>query len=101
MPCLSKIFESVLLNQLCEYFDRNDLLTQHQYGFRKNHSTEFAAMEIIDREANLLELEKIPFNLYIDLSKAFDVLNHNILLSNLEFYGLNEITIKHGLYPGY
>ena len=76
LPCVSKIFERVLFNQLYEYFDRNDLLTQHQYGFRKNHSTEFAAMELIDRVANLLELGKIPFNLYIDLSKAFDVLKH-------------------------
>ena len=67
---------------------------QHQYGFRKNHSTEFASMELIDRVANLLEFGKIPFNLYIDLSKAFDVLNHDILLSKLEFYGLNELTIK-------
>ena len=49
---------------------------------------------LIDRVANLLELGKIPFNLYIDLSKAFDVLNHDILLSKLEFYGLNELTIK-------
>ena len=94
LPCVSKIFERVLFNQLYEYFDRNDLLTQHQYRFRKNHSTEFAAMELIDRVANLLELGKIPFNLYIDLSKAFDVLNHDILLSKLEFYGLNELTIK-------
>ena len=94
LPCVSKIFERVLFNQLYEYFYRNYLLTQHQYGFRKNHSTEFAAMELIDRVANLLELGKIPFNLYIDLSKAFDVLNHDILLSKLEFYGLNELTIK-------
>ena len=94
LPCVSKIFEKVLFNQLYEYFERNDLLTQHQYGFRKNHSTEFAAMELIDRVANLLELGKIPFNLYIDLSKAFDVLNHDILLSKLEFYGINELTIK-------
>ena len=85
LPCVSKIFERVLFNQLYEYFERNDLLTQHQYGFRKNHSTEFAAMELSDRVANLLELGKIPFNLYIDLSKAFDVLNHDILLSKLEF----------------
>ena len=94
MPCVSKIFERVLFNQLYEYFDRNDLLTQHQYGFRKNHSTEFAAMELIDRVANLLKLGQISFNLYIVLSKAFDVLNHDILLSKLEFYGLNELTIK-------
>ena len=94
LPCVSKTFERVLFNQLYEYFDRNDLLTQHQYRFRKNHSTEFAAMELIDQVANHLELGKILFNLYIDLSKAFDVLNHDILLSKLEFYGLNELTIK-------
>ena len=88
LPCVSKIFEMVLFNQLYEYFDRNDLLTQHQYGFCKNHSTEFAAMELIDRVAIFLELGKIPFNLYIDLSRAFDVLNHDILLSKLKFYGL-------------
>ena len=46
LPCLSKIFERVLFNQLYEYFERNNILTQ--YGFRKNHSTEFAAMELID-----------------------------------------------------
>ena len=93
LPCVSKIFERVLFNQLYEYFERNYLLT-HQYGFCKNHSTEFAAMELIDRVANLLELGKIPFNLYIDHSKAFNVLSHDILLSKLEFYGLNELTIK-------
>ena len=51
-------------------------------------------MELIDRVTKFLELGKIPFNLYIDLSKTFDVLNHNILLSKLEFYGLSKFTIK-------
>ena len=65
------------------------MLTQRQYGFCKNHNTEFAAIELLDRVTKLLELEKNLFNLYIDLSKAFDVLNHDILLSKLEFYGLS------------
>ena len=51
-------------------------------------------MKLIDRVTKLLELGKIPFNLYIDLSKAFAVLYHDILLSKLEFYGLSESTIK-------
>ena len=51
-------------------------------------------MELIDLVTKLLELVKIPFNLYIDLSKTFDVLNHDILLSKLEFYGLSEFAIK-------
>ena len=90
LSCLSKIFERVLFNQLYEYFERNDILTQRQYGFCKNPSTEFAAMELIDRVTKLLELRKIPFNLYIDLSKAFHFLDHDIL-SKLEFYGLSEL----------
>ena len=91
MPCVSKIFERVLFNQLYQYFDRNDILTQHQYGFFKNHSTEFAAMKLIDRVARLLELGKILFNSYNDLSKACDVLSHDIRIA---FYGLNVLTIK-------
>ena len=70
LPCLSKIFKRVLFNQLYEYFERNNILTQRQYGFRKNHYTEFAAVELIDLVTKILELGKIPFNLYIDLSKA-------------------------------
>ena len=60
LPCVSQIFERVLFNQLYEYFERNDLLTQHQYRFHKNHSTEFAAMELIDRVANFFRIRKDP-----------------------------------------
>ena len=51
-------------------------------------------MELIDPVANLLVLGNTTFNLYVDLPKAFDVLNYEILLSKLEFYGLSELTIQ-------
>ena len=90
LPSISKVFERVMINQIYNYFCTNSLLTPSQHGFRKNHSTELAAVELIDRVTRLLENNETPFNIYIDLSKAFDTLNHNILLSKLKFYGLSN-----------
>ena len=54
-----------------------------EYGFKKNSSTELAALELLDRVLDQLDKYKIPINFYIDLSKAFDSLRHDILLDNL------------------
>ena len=89
LPSVSKVFEKVIYNQIYEYFTDKKLLYNSQYGFRKNHSTEYAAMELIDRVIKEMDLYKIPINIYLDLSKAFDTLDHNILLSKLSFYGIN------------
>ena len=93
LPAISKVFEGIIFSQLYSYFSANDLFTSSQYGFRKNHSTELAAIELIDRITNLLEHKKTPFNIYIDLSKAFDTLDHRILLSKLQFYGVNNVSL--------
>ena len=65
LPTISKVFEGIIFNQLYSYFSANALFTSSQYGFRKNHSTEPAAIELIDRITNLLEHKKTPFNIYI------------------------------------
>ena len=74
-------------DQLHEYFTQHKLYYDSQYGFRPKHSTEFAALEIVDRIATKLDQNEIPQNIYLDLSKAFDTLNHNILLCKLNYYG--------------
>ena len=88
LPAISKIFEKVMFNQLHAHFEVNKLYYNSQYGFRRNNSTEFAALELIDRI--LLDMDKgeIPFAIFIDLSKAFDTLDHITLMHKLSYYGV-------------
>ena len=81
-------------NQMYEYFNNNNLLAEQQYGFRKLHSTEYAAVKLLDHVSKQMESGHIPCNLYIDLSKAFDTLSHDILLHKLKYYGFSGIELK-------
>ena len=94
LPVVSKIIENVMHTQLTDYFTLNKLFTSQQYGYRENRSTELAALELMDRNLDNMNRNLTPVNVYIDLSKAFDCLDHNILLSKLKFYGLNDNAIK-------
>ena len=84
----SKVFERIVFNQLYKYLDDNNLLFDSQYGFRKHHSTELAAVELIDRIYETMDQGDIPISIFLDLSKVFDTLDHSILLNKLEYYGV-------------
>ena len=65
-----------MFDQLYEHFRSNSLFYESQYGFKKNHSTELAALEIVDRIIQALDLGNILINIYLDLSKAFEQYTH-------------------------
>ena len=86
LPSLSKVFERVIFNQIHEYFNLRNLYYGNQYGFRKGHSTELAILEVIDKVTLSLDIGDTSINIYLDLSKAFDTLNHDILLQKLKHW---------------
>ena len=88
LPAISKIIEKVIYQQIYSFFQRNELFYGSQYGFRTNHSTEHAALELADRILYYLDHNETPLSIFLDLSKAFDTLDHNILLNKLKHYGI-------------
>ena len=94
LPTISKIFEKVAHKQLYDYMTKHNLFNNSQYGFRANHSTEYATTEFVDRAMQEIDQGKIPISILLDLSKAFDTLDHQILLKKLHYYGIQGIYLK-------
>ena len=88
LSSVSKVFEKAAYGQLYEYFSSHALFYDSQYGFRKSHSTELATLELVDRIHKEIDENKISFSVFLDLSKAFDTLDHDILLHKLQYYGI-------------
>ena len=90
LPSISKIYERILYNQIYQHFTNHELFYPSQYGFRKLHSTEYAALELVNRLTIDMDNSRVPINIYLDLSKAFDTIDHTILLHKLSYYGFKN-----------
>ena len=73
LPVITKVLERIM------YFTNTKILSDNQYGFRSHHSAEYAALEIADRITTQLDNNQLPISIFLDLSKAFDTLDHTIL----------------------
>ena len=94
LPVCSKIFEQCICKQLTDFLESNNLLSNHQFGFRSNRNTESAVTLFTDHIRKSMNDKKLTGSIFIDLSKAFDTLSHAQILENLSSTGVEGIEYK-------
>ena len=90
----AKVFEKIVYNKLLNFISDNNILYDHQYGFRKGRSTQQAIITLVDKITKSQDKGDIVITLLIDLKKAFDTIDHRILLRKLYSYGIRGSMLK-------
>ena len=88
---ISKIIEKCLVERLKNFLSHHNILSDSQYGFRNKHSTEHALINFVDYVTAEKEDGKFVLGIYVDIKKAFDSVNHEILLNKLYKYGIRGV----------
>lgn len=94
LPSFSKILERVVYNRLYKYLISRKIITSSQFGFQKSKSTELAILQLQNQIISALSNNKQCIGIFLDLSKAFDTLNHSILLAKLNHYGIRGLALS-------
>ena len=92
LPPVSKIYEKLLQKQINNYIENN--LSPYLFGYRKGYSTQHALICLIEKWKNILDEKGFCGAVLMDLSKAFDAINHDLLIAKLRAYGFEEGAIK-------
>lgn len=94
LPCLEKLIEKLAFSQLNNYVKKNNILSDHQSGFRHNHSCETAINEVLFEWKLAMNDSKIIIAVFLDFQRAFETIDINILLLKLEKYGIRDQALK-------
>ena len=95
LPVISKIFERAALNQLIKYFEDHSLISALQHAYRKSHGTVTCLFELLNDVYTLIDQKYKVALVSLDLSKAFDSINHELLLKKLKSFNLNTPTLEY------
>ena len=91
LPNLSKIIEKLMYNRITQFLEYNKIIYYKQFGFRKNFSTAYAIISLIENVQSAHDNNNFACRILIDLEKAFQIVDHNILLSKLNYYRVRGI----------
>ena len=94
LPIISKIFEQEIFQQLYKYMNENNLISKFQSGFRSGYSTLSALIPMCDAWFNNMDNGELTGAVFLGIQKAFDSIDHNILLDKLKFYGISQMELK-------
>ena len=93
LSLFSKILEKLIYNRILKFIIKYNILYSLQFGFREGHSTGMALITVIDQITSALDDGKFAIGLFLDFSKAFDTVDHSILFTKLESYGIRGLAL--------
>ena len=92
LSVFNKLLEKLMCSRLLSFLDKNNVFYDKQFGFRAKHSTDHAILSIVDKIQTAIDNRDLSCGIFLDFSKAFDTVNHDILIEKLDYYGIRGIT---------
>ena len=93
LPFFPEMLEKLMSNRLLDYQNANDILVPNQFGFRDKYSTYFAILKLVDDISEQLNNANYSIGIFIDLSKAFDIIYHKLFITKIQYYGVRSVVL--------